>query len=204
MINEIRTIFERRQRLNLFFSVPKIRNNLYENFYNEKSESTLKNLFNVAIFFKNNLSSTKLVISGDWGYCYTNQLELICELIKVNAFSDISNNQPFNVNKAEVNRPRNTIALKESNFSLRSYFKDLNLSDHEKECIANFLLSQSGLRLSPALNRWCRNIADYKLHGFYIQRHFFIDHSTTDILTMLSLINPSLIRKTLDIIEINS
>jgi hypothetical protein len=58
----------------------------------------------------------------------------------------------------------------------------------------NFLANQPMVRLSPALTQWI----DLKFTR--TQDYFFIDYNTTAWLTMLSLVTPGLIRKTLQII----
>jgi hypothetical protein len=93
-----------------------------------------------------------------------------------------------------VNRPKNTIRLKDPQHQWRSYFKIGKLTTEQKTQLVNFLANQSDIRISPALTQWI----DLKFTR--TQDYFFVDYNTTTWLTMLSLVTPGLIRKTLQII----
>jgi hypothetical protein len=92
-----------------------------------------------------------------------------------------------------VVRARNTITLKNPQHRYRSYFKSVKLTAEEKNQI-NAFLTQQEVRVSPALKSW---IATPFIRA---QDHFFVDYDSEYWLTMLSLVRPGLIRKTVQIV----
>jgi hypothetical protein len=96
--------------------------------------------------------------------------------------------------EAVIVRPRNTIALKNPGHRYRSYFRAVKLTDPEQQQILTFLQGQVDVRTSPALSGW---IAE----PFYrTQDYFFVDYNSESWLTMLSLVRPGLIRRTVEIV----
>jgi hypothetical protein len=97
--------------------------------------------------------------------------------------------------RAVINRPPNTIQLKNPKHNFRSYFKITKLTDVHKDHLMDFLHNQKDyVRVSPALQQWI----DQPFNR--TQDYFFIDHDGMSWLTMLSLVRPGLIRKTMQII----
>ena len=132
----------------------------------------------------------KLVVSANQGYVYTNDLTLIDKLDKL----DYLDNKSYS--RADINRPQNTIQLKNPRHQLRSYFKITKITDGQKRNIRNFLDNQrESIRISPALERWLL------IPLTRTQDYFFIDHDEMIWLTMMALVHPSLIRKTQQIIQ---
>ena len=132
----------------------------------------------------------KLVVSMNQGYVYTNSKELIHQL----------DNMPWltckSYGKAVVVRPKNTIQLKDPKHKFRSYFKFGKITEKEKENLINFLVNQhTHLRISPALWDWV-NAPKFSC----LQDYYFIDYDSETWLTMLSLIRPGVVRKTMQII----
>ena len=131
----------------------------------------------------------KLVTSMSTGWIYSNDIKLI---------EDLSNNSIItekSYSQAVVNRPKNTIKLKNARHIYRSYFKEKKLSAEEKNNIKNWLFGQTNVRIGPSL-RQCLE-TDTK----YFREYFFIDHDTESCVTMLCLIQPGLLRKTVQIIS---
>jgi hypothetical protein len=97
--------------------------------------------------------------------------------------------------EAVIDRPKNTIQLKNPRHQYRSYFKITKITSQQKNMLINFLTNQqSSIRISPALTTWTTSV-------FYrTQDYFFIDHNEMSWLTMLSLVHPGIIRKTLQIV----
>jgi hypothetical protein len=96
--------------------------------------------------------------------------------------------------QAVVCRPKDTVQLKNPKHEFRSYIKRTKLTDEQKTHLVNFLTNQPTVRISPALNIW--------INGSFhrTEDYFFIDHNEISWLTMLSLVRPDLIRKTMQII----
>ena len=94
-----------------------------------------------------------------------------------------------------INRPQNTIYLKNPQHQFRSYFKITKLTQDQKTHLTGFLLNQHTVRLSPALDEWI--VGPFNR----TQDYFFVDHNEMSWLTMLGLVRPGLIRKTQHIIQ---
>jgi len=155
---------------------------------NKITESTVKDLHTLAEALLTTMSTFKLVVSAFTGYVYTNDLTLIDRVSKLPGVSNIEYSQ------AVVARPKNTIQLQNPKHQWRSYFKIGKLTTEQKAHLINFLANQPEVRISPALKQWI----DLKFTR--TQDYFFVDYNTTSWLTMLSLVTPGLIRKTLQII----
>jgi hypothetical protein len=155
----------------------------------EITSDTVKNLHSLAELLLTTTADYKLVVSINQGHVYTNDLELIEQL---NQF-DFLTNKYFT--QAQVDRPENTIRLKNSQHQYRSYFKIAKLTAIQKDQLMDFLWNQKDwIRISPALQRWI----DQPFNR--TQDYFFVDYNNSSWLTMLALVNPGLIRKTMQII----
>jgi hypothetical protein len=155
---------------------------------NKITEATVENLHTLANVLLTTPATFKLVVSVFTGYVYTNDLTLIDQLAKLPGMLNIEYHQ------AVVGRAKNTVALKNPQHQWRSYLKINKLSTEQKTHLKNFLANQPAVRASPALQQWM----DTKL--ITTHDYFFIDYNETAWLTMLSLVQPGLIRKTLQIV----
>ena len=155
----------------------------------EITDSTVENLHMLAEMLLITTSEFKLVVSINEGHVYTNDLDFIQ---KINQFDFLSHK---NYTQARINRPANTIQLKNPKHQFRSYFKITKLSDEQKTHLTGFLLNQKTVRMSPSLDEWI--VGPFNR----TQDYFFVDHNEITWLTMLSLVRPGLIRKTQQIIQ---
>jgi hypothetical protein len=156
----------------------------------EITDQTVDDLHQLAEQLLQAQDDYKLVTSVDQGWVYTNNKKIINDLF----------DNPTLKNKycteAVVNRPANTIKLKNLQHTQRSYFRVLKLTTQQKNNLKNFFDNQIGhIRPSPALTGWF----DGDYHR--TQDYFFVDHSGDSWLVMLSLVHSGLIRKTVDIIQ---
>jgi hypothetical protein len=125
----------------------------------------------------------------DQGYVYTNDLDLIDQLTAMPVLQYKSYSQ------AQITRPKNTIRLKNCRHQYRSYFKVTKLSAEQKDNLMDFLYNQRAtVRVSSALQRWI----DQPFNR--TQDYFFVDHDTQNWLTMLNLVVPGIVRKTMQLI----
>jgi hypothetical protein len=156
----------------------------------EITASTVSDLHALAEILLTASNKFKLVVSVDQGYVYTNDLCLIDQL---DAMPQLTHK---NYTQAQIDRPRNTIQLKHSQHKYRSYFRLIKLTADEKTQLVKFLKNhQNSVRLSPALTQWL------PISFNRTQDYFFVDYDTTLWLTMLALVHPGLIRKTMQIIQ---
>ena len=154
---------------------------------------TIAQLHRVCDFLLTITDEYKLVFYyNHWLTIYTNSLALFDQ---VDALDFIASKTYSQVN---VNRPRDTILLKNSKHTKRSYFREFAITSHEKDMLANFFANQQDhVKLSPGLQNWLKRAP---LHN-YVFDYFFIDYSDDQWMTMLNLVRPGLIRKTVKIIQ---
>ncbi len=133
----------------------------------------------------------KITISQDWGYFYTNDLSTIRNLAQLSCVI------PLTLKQAQIDRPRDTLLIQNSKHEYRSYFKPGRISDQEKQSLRSFLQNQEHVRLGPALKDFFGRAHTYH----YINDNFFIDHDGQGILTMLGLVRPNCVRKTVKLIR---
>lgn len=159
-------------------------------FYQEITEKTSQDLHKLADVLLATQEEFKLVVGINEGHVYSNNITL---LTKLSAMAELTHKT---YSRAEVNRPKNTILLRNPRHSFRSYFKCVKLTTEQKERITKFLKNQHDhIRMGPSLKKWA-----YESPLNNSQDYFFVDYTTPSWLTMLSLIHPGLIRKTMCIV----
>lgn len=175
------------QRWNIIGQKPNVQQS---RLWNEITEEVEQNLYDFADILRNSGVGLKLVVSSNCGWVYTNSLELISQLKSMRMLTGKK------YSKAVIDRPKNTILLKNPQHQFRSYFKITKITSQQKDILINFLNNQqSSIRISPALGEWITS-------AFHrTQDYFFVDHDEMSWLTMLSLVHPGLIRKTQQIIQ---
>ncbi len=153
------------------------------------TEKTTEDLHALANVLLTTTADFKLVVSLNQGYVYTNDLTLIDQLDHMPELTWKSYTQ------AQVVRPKNTIQLKNPRHQFRTYLIMCKLTAEQRHNLEEFLITQSAhVRISPALSRWI----DMPFNR--TQDYFFVDHDTQSWCTMLSLVQPGIIRKTMHII----
>ena len=153
------------------------------------TEKTVTDLHSVADVLLTSTTEFKLVVSVHQGYVYTNDLALLAKLDYMPELTCKTRTQ------ARVDRPENTIRLNKSNYNFRSYFRTRHLSAQEKQQLVNFLNTQQDfVRTSPAMNQWVQEPFSR------LQDYYFVDHDSQQWLTLISLVCPGLIRKTMQIL----
>ena len=134
----------------------------------------------------------KLIIEHNHVRVYTNNSKL---------FNDVTQAVPglssVNYTQAVIDRPRNSVKLKESAHTHRTYLRSVITTEQQKRSISQFLRNQDTIRLSPGLRQW----ALYTNWRTWTESYYFVDHSDTAWMTMLSLIHPGLIKNTIQIIK---
>ena len=159
--------------------------------WNAINDQVRKDLHLVCDTIVDSGADCKIAVSHHVGYLYTNDLQVIESLRFFRCLSNV------NYTRAVVNRPKNTILLKKSEYKHRAYFQYIKLTGQEKDNIRNFFdVQKEHIRVSPSL-------LTFLTQKPYLRTmdHYFIDYNDEQWLVMLSLIRPGLIRKTLDIIN---
>jgi hypothetical protein len=153
------------------------------------TEQTVENLHTLAEVLLTTDKDFKLVVSGNQAWVYVNDPALF------DCLEQLPILQCKTYFQAQVNRPPNTVKLKNSKYSFRSYFKFSKLTASQKDQLVDFLINQqTQVRLSPSLKTWINQPFNR------VQDYFFIDYKTVSWITMLALVHPGLVRKTLQII----
>jgi hypothetical protein len=160
------------------------------------SEQTTKNLHAVCDVLLSAEHEFKLQVNS-WGiYLYTNDCDLFVNILTVPSYTAAHRPASLKLTQAVINRPRNTVALKNPKHKHRSYFVCRSLSENQKKSIRNLLtVNQGTVRTSSALSSWLASTWSWT------QSHHFIDHDDQSCLIMLSLIYPGLIKNTFDIVK---
>lgn len=148
----------------------------------------VRDLHCVADLLNNCAVPFKSVVSFNTMWVYSNDVPLLEQIGRLPYLSD------HVFAEAVVSRPRDTVVLKKPAHAHRSYFKNSKLTALEKQQLSNFLKnSQISVRISPGMLAWLDN-------GFLrTQDYFFVDYNEPTWMTMLNLVRPGLIRKTLQI-----
>ena len=134
---------------------------------------------------------SKLVIFADQGYLYTNDSELI------ETVSDTWYLTNLTYRQAELDRPRDTLRIRNAQHEYRSYFRQKKIKPEARDHIKRFLENQTGIRVSTGLQNWLNKPSPH----VWLQDNFFIDHNDMSFLTLLALVNPVPIRKTVQLIK---
>ena len=157
------------------------------------SEVTRDNIHSMADFITGISTPYKIVVENKTMRIYTNDLNII------QAVEHIGFLQRRRYSRVVVDRPKDTILLKKSKHQLRSYFKETRISPEDKQAIAQFLAGQKDIRVGAGLQSWLdEKRATYATK--YTRDYFFVDYNHLGWLTMLALVRPGLIRKTVQII----
>jgi len=105
------------------------------------------------------------------------------------------------VRQARLTKPANVVQLRESQYAYRTYFRERRINLEQRNMLANFLNSRRDtLRVSPALDNWVNGkFIGYVRNHSYSRAHYFVDHDHPNEGTMLSLVMPGMVRKTMPI-----
>jgi hypothetical protein len=149
-----------------------------------------QNLHTVADILRKNIDDIKISTSICKVWIYSNNLKLIENLNQLDCVDNIT------LTEAVPDRPKNTIRVKNSKYTHRSYLKRQVLSNNEKLQLVKFFDTHfEQIRLSPELTN-----SFYRGEYHHIAEHYFIDYTGESWLTMLMLTYPGIVRKTLTII----
>lgn len=131
----------------------------------------------------------RLVLSGDRAWVYANSWEFLKTVARSPGVI-----KP-RYTRAVIDRPIDTIVLKNPQHAQRIYFKEQAVSPAQKEqLIAFFNNHRDNVRLSPSLVKWLQ----WPTRRIY--SYFFVDYDHSSWPLMISLVHPGLIRKTVQLL----
>ena len=131
----------------------------------------------------------KLVISYNIMYIYSNDVGVLQHL------SALPYVNFCNAVQSVIDRPRDVILKTNPRFGYRSYFRERMLEEHDRDNLINFLDSRTDSFGFTATLR--HHLTRNRYH--WVQRHHFVEHNDPKDITMLSLVVPGLIRKTVPV-----
>jgi len=138
-------------------------------------------------------SPYKIVVENRNMRIYTNDVQVL------NMIDQLDYVHYKRYNQVIVNRPRNTVQLKNPRHRYRSYFRETKITPEDREAVKQFLTSQPGIRIGSGFQLWLdESRSTYA--SKYTRDYFFVDYDHPGWPTMLALVRPGLIRKTVDII----
>jgi hypothetical protein len=152
----------------------------------------LESLYKLAELLNTHRTEIKLVVSGSYGYVYTNNVLLLLSVIT---------NFPQHVRHVRhacIVRPKNTISLLNSPHRYRTYFREKSIHQTEKQQLLTFLQNQTEWRVSKALLKRLT-----KFSPVWISRSYFVDHNIESEVLMLNLIVPGILQTTMPVVEVN-
>lgn len=130
----------------------------------------------------------KMVVSTSNLWIYTNHDDLLKTLEAL----PYLNYKRFT--QAIIDRPPNTILLKNPRHKSRLYMRGVKMTDLEKDRLKAFLANYGDIRLSPGLTDWLDNPAFHRSSDQH-----FVDYDSEGWPLLLSLVRPGIIRKTVQI-----
>jgi hypothetical protein len=131
----------------------------------------------------------KLVISYNIMYIYSNDVAVLQHL------SALPYVNFCNAVQSVIDRPRDVILKTNPKFGYRSYFRERMLEEHDRDNLINFLDSRTDCFGFTTTLR--QHLTRNRYH--WVQRHHFVEHNDPKDITMLSLVVPGLIRKTVSV-----
>lgn len=153
------------------------------------TEETKNNLFAMFNELEPIRDQIKLMISFGILYIYSNDIAILRHLAKL----------PYvtfcNASQAVVDRPRDVVFKTDPKFQYRSYFREIHLEEADRDRLLNFIdVRKDTFSITSTVKSHLR-----KNRFIWLQRWHFIDHKDPKDITMLSLVYPGLIRKTVPI-----
>jgi len=172
-----------------------LRKNLYKRSNSSEkryaNHATVKQLLKANEFFKSIERSSKFIFSGHMAYVYTNNYLLLDELDNL----DIGLDQSTTIN---INRPKNTVFSQYQGFNKRCILKEINITNEEKLNFLKFLEgNKQNIRTSRGLSKFLKKSSNYH----WLRGYFFVDFNNEKLISIMSLMIPGIIKKTIRIIN---
>ena len=139
----------------------------------------------------------KAVISFNVLNLYTNNVKLADRFVELDNFAV----RLHLVRQAVITKPSGVVQLQESKHGYRTYLRERMYSRDQRDMLLNFFESRKDtLRPCGALMEWLRrNPRYYILNPNYSRSYYFVDHDHPNEGTMISLVLPGIVRKTMPI-----
>ena len=180
------------------------RNSLYKP-YGDSFESKFTtrcrdNLEGMRALLAAEIQPKKMVFFNNFLTVYTNNLGLHGQLMACDWIESVD------LKRAELNLPPDTILLKNPQYQYRTYFRGRSLGKTQKARLATWVATQGNdiaaskslrefldIETRPTRVYWWRNDAT--------ESYYYIEHNSLQYETMLSMVCPGMVRKTLPIVK---
>ena len=157
----------------------------------EITEQDITNLHAMCDWLQADERERKLVIAGSWFYIYTNDDSLVQDIAQLGWLDA----DKIKITEVNLHGQPNTVNLKHARHAMRSYFRSLLMDDRRRDNLVRLLTQQENIRLSPSLAFWVQSSRWHRTYDYH-----FIDHDDSSVITLLALVEPRLIRRTLPIV----
>ena len=157
----------------------------------EITDADVANLHSMCDFLLDDDRERKLVIAGSWFYFYTNDFSFL-QAVAALPWLDQDRLQCTQI---ELHGQPHAVVRQQPRHRMRTYFRSMILDEPKRDTLARILRQQQDIRLSPSLQQW----VDHPRWSRTLDYHF-IDHDDSGIITLLGLVEPRLIRRTLPIV----
>ena len=149
----------------------------------------------------------KLVFGWNCVYIYTNDVTVS------DVFRHIKSGVRLRITQVQVQGSPDIISLVKPRHSFRTYFRRKEFSEQEQDVLLRWVQNQQDqVHMSPALRQWLEPTHQgKKVFGLALQwtgprsrwssTHFYIEHDNSVYLTMLQMIKPGIIRRTLPVVK---
>lgn len=139
----------------------------------------------------------KMVVSGNWGTIYTNDVNVANEFLSACNFVLPVQTK---LKQAVVDRPRDTVLLLEPTHSTRSYFKSQWFPGTKIPALRDFFAAQQGAIVpSKAMQDFLKSTGQH--HDHWFPNYYYVDYDDPRYATMLAMIMPRCFRKTMSVVQ---
>ena len=145
-------------------------------------------------WFIDNRQDVKLQFLKDKVFVYTNDIEHLNELKELDVYERLT------VTEIKLDRPRGTVKARYPGFQLRAYFRPMQITEQQRNNLMKFINdNEINLRTNIGLERFIKS-SPKKYNYLTLRDYFFVDLRDERLLSVLELMCPGIVRKTMDII----
>lgn len=157
--------------------------------YNKITPSVREQIHTACDYFIAQGTQVKLNVLQDTMYVYTNQYSMREDLASLGFAID-------QIATIKLNRPIDTVKSNDKSSTIRCYFKQVDLEEHEHDNLMMFLENNKD-ECRPS-----RAVEFFLARGDTLLRnYFFIDFKNESLISVLELMTPNLIRKIVPIVK---
>lgn len=151
-------------------------------------------LHRVLRWFNGHVDQVKLQFLRDRVFVYTNDFSHFDELANLNVFTSMS------ITEIIQDRPRDTVKARYPGYQVRAYLKPMHITEQQRNNLIKFIDdNEFSLHTNIGLERFI-NLSSGRFNYLTLRDYFFIDLKDQRLLSVLEIMCPGIVRKTVDII----